>query len=108
MVLQFQIVAVRTKQVPHGQGVGLGPLVVPGQQQPGELAARQADGAMIPSWYRVSSSSPPGACRKTLREARLTRAERFRYPCSFRHKEDQVIGAVVHLMDPVEAGPGAT
>ena len=40
VVLDLQVVAVRPEEVPHLEGVGLGPLVVAPQQQPGHLAGQ--------------------------------------------------------------------
>ena len=107
MVLQFQIVAVRAKQVPHGQGVGLGPGVVPGQQQPGELAGQaggQGDDPLVVPGEQLPVH--PGLAVKTLREAPADQGGEVPVPLLVPAQEDQVIGAVVHLMDPVEAGPG--
>ena len=107
MVLQFQIVAVRAKQVPHGQGVGLGPGVVPGQQQPGELAGQaggQGDDPLVVPGEQLPVH--PGLAVKTLREAPADQGGEVSIPLLVPAQEDQVIGAVVHLMDPVEAGPG--
>ena len=107
MVLDFQVVVLRAEEVPHGQGVGLGPLVVPGQKQPGELpgqTGRQGDEALVvllqqipvDPWLKIEAlGEPPADQGGEIPVAHLIFAQ-----------QNQMIGPVVDLVDSVKPGPG--
>ena len=107
VVLELQVVAVLPEQLPHLQGMGLGPLVVPGKQQPGQ-PSRQAGGqgdealAMGPQQVHVD----PGLAVKALGEAPADHGGEVPVAGLVPAQQHQVIGLVVQVLGLVEPGPG--
>ena len=107
MVLELQIVVVRAEDGPHLQGVGFGPFVVSGQDAGGDLAGqtgRQGDEALVVFFQKLHVHS--GFAVKALGEGPAHQGAQVSVALVVLAQEDQVPGAVVQLVDLVEAGPG--
>ena len=107
VVLEFQVVVPLPEEVPHGLRVGLGPGVVPGQQQPGQLAGqagRQGDEALVVALQQLPVH--PGLAVKALGKAPADHSREVPVPLLVAAQQDQMIGVVVQLVDPVEPGAG--
>ena len=107
VVLELQVVAVVPEELPHFQGMGLCPLVVPGQQQPGQppgQAGGEGDEALVVLADEIHVH--PGLAVKALGEPPADHGGEVAVARLVPAQQDQVVGLVVLVVVPVEPGPG--
>ena len=88
--------------------MGFRPGVVPGQQQPGQLpgqAGGEGDDALVVLLQQLPVHA--GLAVKALGEAPADQGGEVAVARLVPAEQDEMIGAVVDLMDPVEPGPGS-
>ena len=107
VVLKLQIVAVRAEEVPHGQGLLLGVLILAVAEQPGQLT-RQAGGegdesaGVLPQQLLVDA----GLDVKALGEAAGDHVAQVAVALLIPAEQDEVAGGGVELVLLLEPGPG--
>ena len=87
--------------------MGFRPGVVPGQQQPGQLpgqAGGEGDDALVVLLQQLPVHA--GLAVKALGEAPADQGGEVAVARLVPAEQDEMIGAVVDLVDPVEPGPG--
>ena len=107
VVLNLQVVAVLPKDVPHLQGVGQRPLVVPRHEPPGNFpaqAGRQGDEALTVGPQQLHIH--PRSAVKALHIGHGHQIAEVAVPRLIFTQQHQVAGGAVQLSGVVEPGPG--